>query len=82
MLIPPAPVLSGGSRTGIHAVLVAIAAVVFRVALGCLGVLAFGLRIFTSPPSSAAAKSSNDTREPTESDAVSTLKCAATHRDV
>jgi hypothetical protein len=82
MLIPPAPVLPGGSRTGIHAVLVVVAALVFRVTLGCLGVLAFGLRIFTYSPSPAAVKSSNKTREPTESDAVPTLKGAAAHLDV
>lgn len=82
MLIPPPPVLPDDSRTGMHAVLVVIGALVFRVTLGCLGALAFGVRIFSHSPSSAAVTSSNQTREPTEPDAVPTLERAAAHLDV
>ena len=42
MLMPPPPVMPGGSKTGMRAVGVVIADMAFRVILGCVGALAFG----------------------------------------
>ena len=77
MLIPPPSLSSDGTQTGMHAVLVVIGALVFRVTLGCLGMLAFGLRIFTHSPSPTEVKASD-----TEPDAIPTLERTVAHLDV